>query len=101
MRTLLFFAVILPLSAGQDPSAARSAASDSARRGDWRSAEAHQRQALQWCQPCSLDDLAILRGELAAYLTLGGFPEAAIALWNRSLAGLAADSRLRHTSFLG
>lgn len=101
MRTLLFFAVILPLSAGQDPSAARSAASAAARHGDWRSAESHQRQALQFCRLCSLDDLAILRGELAGYLTLGGFPEAAIALWNRSLADLPADSRLRPTSFLG
>ena len=100
MRTLLFVLAILPLSAGPDPAAARSA-SAAARRGDWRSAESLQRQALQSCRPCTPDDLAILRAELAGYLTLGGFPEAAIPLWNRSLADLPAASPLRPTSFLG
>jgi len=101
MRTLLFVLTVLALSAGQDPAAARSAASASARRGDWRSAESHQRQALQSCDPCAPGDLAILRAELAGYLTLGGFPEAAIPLWNRSLAEISANSPLRSTAFLG
>jgi len=101
MRTILFFALILPLSAGQNPIAARSAASISARQGDWRSAEMHQREALQACRACSIEDLAVLRAELGNYLTLGGFPEAAIAAWNRSLAELPADSRLRPSSYLG
>lgn len=86
MRTLLFALAVLPLSAGQDPVAARSAASAFARRGDWRGAEFQQRQALQSCRPCTPEDAAVLRAELAGYLTLGGFPEAAIPLWNRSLA---------------
>ena len=101
MRTLLFVFAILPLAAGPDPAAARSAASASARRGDWRSAESHQRRALQSCRPCTPESLSILRAELAGYLTLGGFPEAAIPLWNRSLADLPAVSPLRPTSFLG
>ena len=101
MRTLLFALAVLPLSAGQDPVAARSAASAFARRGDWRGAESHQRQALQSCRPCTPEDVAVLRAELAGYLTLGGFPEAAIPLWNRSLAELPSGSRLRATSFLG
>ena len=101
MRTFLFFLLILPLSAGQDPIAARSAAIASARKGDWRSAESHQREALQACRACSIEEIAVLRAELANYLTLGGFPEAAIALWNRSLAELPADSRLGPSSYLG
>jgi tetratricopeptide (TPR) repeat protein len=101
MRTLLFFFAILPLSAGQDPGAARSAASAFAHRGDWRSAESHQRQALAACHSCSPEDRAVLRAELAGYLTLGGFPEAAIPLWKQSLAELPADSRLGPISFLG
>jgi len=101
MRTVLFVLIVLPLSAGQDPNAARTAAAASARRGDWRAAESHQRQALDSCSPCSLEDRAILRAELAGYFTLGGFPEAAIPLWRRSIEELPASSRLRGTSFLG
>jgi tetratricopeptide (TPR) repeat protein len=101
MRTLLFLFAILPLSGAQDLADPRSAAVSSAGHGDWRSAESHQREALQSCRACTPEDRAVLRGELAGYLTLGGFPEAAIALWNRSLAEFPANSKLRPTSFLG
>ncbi|MFN0102868.1 MAG: hypothetical protein ACKV2U_12345 [Bryobacteraceae bacterium] len=100
MRTLLFFA-ILPLSSGENQHAARSAALASAHRGDWRSAETHQRQALESCASCSVEDRAVFRAELAGYLTLGGLPDAAVPLWKRSLVELPAGSRLVAASYLG
>jgi hypothetical protein len=101
MRTILFFFAILPLSAGTDPSAARSAAAAAARVGDWRGAELYQREALRACHRCTVEDLALLRSELATFLTLGGFPEAAIPLCQRSIAELPLGSPLRAASYLG
>lgn len=98
----MFLLAILPLSAGEDPGAARSAAQSAARRGDWRSAETHGREALRSCLACTVEERAILRGELAGYLTLGGFPEAAIPLWRQSLLELpVGSSRLRVVAELG
>ncbi len=101
MRTLLFFVDVLSLSAGQDPTNGRLAALAAAHRGDWRTAEDQQRQALDACRECTPEARAVLRAELAGYLTLGGFPEAAVALWRQSLQSLPVDSPLRAATYLG
>ena len=101
MRVVFCLLAILPLSAGEDPHIGRDAALASARRGHWRAAESQQRAALAACRACTAEELAVLRAELAGYLTLGGFPEAAIPLWKQSLSELPQQSRLRATSLLG
>lgn len=101
MRTLLFFFAVLSLSAGQDPNSGRMAAIAAAHRGDWRAAEEHERRALAACRDCSPEVQAVLRAELAGYLTLGGFPEAAAALWRQSLQSLPANSPHRAAAYLG
>jgi tetratricopeptide (TPR) repeat protein len=93
MRWIFTLAILLtPLCAGEhpagSPAAYRDAAATAARQGDWRSAEEQQRAALNACRQCAAAERAVLRGELAGYLTLGGFPEAAITTWKHSLAEL-------------
>lgn len=82
-------------AAAQTPAAVaanRAAAALAASRGQWRQAETSQRLALDACRDCVPEDRAILRAELAGYLTLGGFPQAAVALWKHSLAELPPGS---------
>ncbi len=93
MRWILSLTLLLqPLRAGEhpagSPAAYREAAATAARQGDWRRAEEQQRAALDACRGCAAAERAVLRGELAGYLTLGGFPEAAMAAWKHSLAEL-------------
>lgn len=102
MRIVFLLCLLLPLSSGEEsPAARRAAATASARLGHWRSAEADQRRALELCPDCSPEDRAVLRSELATYLVLGGFPEAAAPLWKRSLAELPATSPLIATQYIG
>lgn len=102
MRVLLTLFALLPLSGGEEsPAVYRAAASDSAQLGHWRAAEASQRRALELCRHCSLDDRATLRAELATYLVLAGFPEAAVPLWKHSLAELPETSAHRATHLTG
>lgn len=101
MRAFPILLAILPLLTAEDPNNGRLAAAAAARRGNWRAAESSQRQALQDCAACTPADRAILRAELAGYLTLGGFPEAAIPLWKRSLLELPANSPERALHRLG
>lgn len=98
MNGTLFVVALLPLAgaAAQSPApgiaAHRAAAAASARLGHWRQAEASQRLALDACRACAPEARAVLRAELASFLTLGGFPEAAVALWKQSLAELPGGS---------
>lgn len=57
--------------------------------------------ALHACHSCSVDELALLRGELAGYLVLGGFPEAAAPLWRQTLRELPERSASRPAASLG
>lgn len=93
MRWIFTLAMLLtPLCAGESPTgsavATRAAAAEAARQGNWRRAEEQQRAAIAACVQCSLAERTALRSELAGYLTLGGFPEAAIATWRQLLAEL-------------
>lgn len=97
----MFLFTLLPLTAGEESGAARSAARISALRGDWRTAETEQRRALALCRGCTPEELAGLRADLAGYLTLGGFPEAAIPLWKTSIAELAEGSPMAAVSQIG
>lgn len=101
MKITLFVLTLLPLSAGDAPGEGRAAASAAARRGDWRGAEYHQQQALSACGRCGAEDRFVLRAELAGYLVLGGFPEAAIPIWRRSLLELPEESPSREIAEIG
>jgi tetratricopeptide (TPR) repeat protein len=101
MRGILYLAAVLLLSAQQDLNSGRLAALAAAHRGDWRSAEQLQRRVVEACRACSPEDRAIVRAELAGYLTLGNFPEAAIPLWKQTIAELPAASPLYAGAYLG
>jgi len=102
MRIVLVLCLLVPLSGGEEsPAAHRAAAIASARLGNWRSAETHQRRALELCPNCAPEDRALLRSELATYLVLAGFPEAAAPLWRRSIAELPPASAHIATQYIG
>ena len=102
MRIVIVLCLLLPLSGGEEsPAAHRAAAIASARLGNWRSAETHQRRALELCPNCAPEDRALLRSELATYLVLAGFPEAAAPLWRRSIAELPPASAHIATQYIG
>lgn len=102
MRPLLLLPLLLPFAAtAETPAARRADALEAARAGNWRRAEEHQLQVIALCRPCTAETLAYLRSELANYLVLGGFPEAAIPLWKQSLTELPAASEERITQWLG
>jgi len=98
---MLVFLLLPLLRGGDTPAVHRAAAMELARQGDWRAAEERQREAMAACASCDAETRMGLRAELAAYLVLGGFPEAAAPLWRQSLAELAADSPSRTTALLG
>jgi tetratricopeptide (TPR) repeat protein len=101
MRAILYLTAVLLLSAQQDPNPGRLAARAAAHRGDWRSAEHLQRQSLDACRACPAEERAVLRAELAGYLTLGNFPEAAVPLWKQTLSELPQASPLLPGAYLG
>lgn len=88
---------LVPALHGGDRAAVESCAKARAeiKRGRWLAAESHYRTALAACGGCTVEEKLVLRSELATALVHGGFAEAAVAEWRRSMAEIDAAPELR------
>ena len=97
MGLIVLFLALVPALYGGDRVAEESCAKAraEAKLGRWRAAEGHYRTALAACAGCSVEEMTILRAELAGVLVHGGFPEAAVAVWRQAIVAVGSSTPLR------
>jgi len=94
---LILFLALVPALHGGDRRAEEFCAKARAevKLGRWRTAGAHYREAISACAGCSVEEVTILRAELANVLVHGGFPEAGAAVWRQAIEGAGDSAALR------